>query len=104
MRRLMRLFHFIPAIVSIKKTVAIGFMVPTTWKGTDITMSAADRQSTITGAIQEMLGNETTAPSNDFFSIIAMYDLYSNTTSFQEPVTTYFTNNPFKSEQFLMAQ
>ncbi|KAE9406801.1 hypothetical protein BT96DRAFT_209106 [Gymnopus androsaceus JB14] len=94
------LLHFFSVIMLVKKTLADGFATPLTWNlGTNLTISITDHQSTIEAAIQEVFNNGTSNASDDFFSILAVYDLYNNQTSFKSPVTAYFTNNPFQSNQ-----
>ncbi|KAE9405330.1 hypothetical protein BT96DRAFT_348945 [Gymnopus androsaceus JB14] len=98
MRYLLLLLAFIT------KMLADEFVTPGSWKGTNITASTADRQSTVQASIQQVINNGTANASVDFFSILAMYDFYNNQTSFKEPVTAYFSTSSFSSSEFLMAQ
>ncbi|KAE9407517.1 hypothetical protein BT96DRAFT_933277 [Gymnopus androsaceus JB14] len=80
-------------IVLITKVLAVEFATPSTWQGTNITVSTTERQAIIGAAISEVFNNGT--GNDDFFSILAVYDLYNNQTTYKQQVTAYFATNSF---------
>jgi len=95
----MHLRYLLP-ILFVAKALAAEFATPSTWEGTNITASTLDRQATIAAAIDVVYANESTNASDDFFSILAVYDFRSNTTAYEDAVTAHFSNSTFASNQF----
>lgn len=50
------------------------------------------------------LFHEIASPSVDFYSILAIYDMYTNATSFKEIVTTYFLESTFSTDELWASQ
>ncbi|KAF9052594.1 hypothetical protein BDP27DRAFT_1408745 [Rhodocollybia butyracea] len=90
-------FHWCPLLLFISCTLAADYVIPSTWNGTNITASSEDCQSTISAAIQQEFTNGTSLDAN-FYSIMAVYDLYSNTTVYKNQVTTYFKTTTFNPQ------
>ncbi|KAF9067512.1 hypothetical protein BDP27DRAFT_1535447 [Rhodocollybia butyracea] len=86
--------RWVPLLLLISCTVAAEYVIPSTWNGT-ITASSKERQSTIAAAIQEGFANPTSL-NDEFFSVLAVYDFYNNTTTYRTQVTAHFANAFFQ--------
>ncbi|KAF9052595.1 hypothetical protein BDP27DRAFT_1345223 [Rhodocollybia butyracea] len=88
--------HWLPVLILlISRAVVAEYVVPSSWSSTNITASNEDRQAIIAAAIQEAftLGTSFNA---DFYSVLAVSDLYSNTTTYKNQVTGYFATATFQ--------
>ncbi|KAE9409946.1 hypothetical protein BT96DRAFT_461911 [Gymnopus androsaceus JB14] len=87
--------HWLPLML-ISRALAAEYVVPSTWNGTNITASSEQRQLTIAAAIQEEFTNGTSPTDEDFYSILAVCDFYSNTTLYKNQVSAYFATATFQ--------
>ncbi|KAF9072017.1 hypothetical protein BDP27DRAFT_1321298 [Rhodocollybia butyracea] len=91
----MSFLHWLPVLLLTSRAVGAEYVVPSTWSGTNITASNEDRQAIIEAAIQEAftLGTSFNA---DFYSVLAVSDLYNNATTYKNQVTAYFATTTFQ--------